>query len=323
MSVPSSGQPASAVKGSLDQIVTQEFNSLYWYSPKSYPQLMGRLVHDADIQQLFIARYKASSAGEGFLNIADEGGRIVSIINALYELTEEKHRSEVLRPWIDFVVASVSENESVDDHGRTRGSYFAYQLNAEEFSSRLWSKLIAIDSDAFLNETFWLNMLQPFFITTGWDQGEAPAILILSKLMEHLKAQGKAMPLPVIQRISELKRNTEKVRSLLEWFNRRLYSDSDQKNVADFLGQNQAMLAKHSRASKGGIDLDPSQLKVDIQGQGKDFQFNVDPAMFENVAIDGAEFLIINTTPMTNLPLFLGLQAKDTEENPRLNLAQR
>ena len=65
---------------------------------------------------------------------------------------------------------------------------------------------------------------------------------------------------------------------------------------------------------KGGIDFDPGKLNLEIQNKGKDFQFNVDPKAIENMHIDGAEFFIINTTPMTNLPLFLGLEENHPEK---------
>ena len=55
----------------------------------------------------------------------------------------------------------------------------------------------------------------------------------------------------------------------------------------------------------GGIDLTSDRLNVDIQNRGNDFEFDIDPAQWQDVTISGFVPVIINIAPVTDLPLFL------------------
>lgn len=90
------------------------------------------------------------------------------------------------------------------------------------------------------------------------------------------------------------------------------------KEIADYFLKRDTKDNAQLSDTKGGIDFDPNHLNLEIQNKGKDFQFNIDPKAIENMHIDGAEFFIINTTPMINLPLFLGLSRDDA--NHQLSL---
>ncbi|MBF0385446.1 MAG: hypothetical protein HQL27_06195, partial [Candidatus Omnitrophica bacterium] len=65
---------------------------------------------------------------------------------------------------------------------------------------------------------------------------------------------------------------------------------------------------------KGGIDFNPRNLKMDVRGRAGDMQI---PARFnslENIQIDGFVPVIINVTPITNLPLLLGISLENEPE---------
>ena len=55
----------------------------------------------------------------------------------------------------------------------------------------------------------------------------------------------------------------------------------------------------------GGIDLNPDKLKLQIQGEGIELNFPLDTQEMQNIKIDGLSPMIINITPVTNLPDFL------------------
>ena len=56
-----------------------------------------------------------------------------------------------------------------------------------------------------------------------------------------------------------------------------------------------------------GIDLNPTKMNLKTQGQEAPLYAPVDPALLQNMNIDGAYPVIINVTPITNLPMLLGI----------------
>ncbi len=63
----------------------------------------------------------------------------------------------------------------------------------------------------------------------------------------------------------------------------------------------------------GGIDLNPQAIEMDKRGVGVNFQLPAfDPEQFQN--IEGFLPIIINISPITNIPLLLGLSDTDEEE---------
>ena len=61
---------------------------------------------------------------------------------------------------------------------------------------------------------------------------------------------------------------------------------------------------------KGGIDLTPQNFNIETQGQGIEFNVPMNPAQWENLNIQGFTPVIFTITPVTNLPLFLGISQK-------------
>lgn len=61
----------------------------------------------------------------------------------------------------------------------------------------------------------------------------------------------------------------------------------------------------------GGIDLNPTQMDLQEQGQTNRFNIPIDPAMLQNFSIEGAYPVIINITPIPNLQILLGLDASN------------
>ncbi len=57
----------------------------------------------------------------------------------------------------------------------------------------------------------------------------------------------------------------------------------------------------------GGIDLNPDKIRFDRQGQPVDFNVPSNDALIQDyLNIEGFEPIIINITPITNIPLLLG-----------------
>jgi hypothetical protein len=57
----------------------------------------------------------------------------------------------------------------------------------------------------------------------------------------------------------------------------------------------------------GGIDMNPQWLNLQTEGMNGDFHFFIDPGELQNMNIEGFSPVIINITPVTNLPLLLGI----------------
>ncbi|VAX35109.1 hypothetical protein MNBD_UNCLBAC01-2079 [hydrothermal vent metagenome] len=70
----------------------------------------------------------------------------------------------------------------------------------------------------------------------------------------------------------------------------------------------------------GGIDLDRKKLNLKKKGEGIEFNANINFEYFENNPINGLTPIILNITPIQNLPSFLGI---NTEDKKPINSAQR
>lgn len=75
--------------------------------------------------------------------------------------------------------------------------------------------------------------------------------------------------------------------------------------VQEIFRQNGISLEAIASENPGGIDLTSDRLNVDIQNRGNDFEFDIDPAQWQDVTISGFVPVIINIAPVTDLPLFL------------------
>jgi hypothetical protein len=60
------------------------------------------------------------------------------------------------------------------------------------------------------------------------------------------------------------------------------------------------------RVTPGGIDFDIKNVNLDIQSDGQGVQINFDPAMLRSGNFSGLTPVILNVTPISDLPLFLG-----------------
>ena len=87
-----------------------------------------------------------------------------------------------------------------------------------------------------------------------------------------------------------------------------------QGDVINFLQDDNAMLVRDVNVEPlGGIDFNLDLLELEIQGQGRGFNLPDVDRNFEHIRIDGGLFpVIINITPITNLPVILG--ATESEE---------
>jgi len=60
-------------------------------------------------------------------------------------------------------------------------------------------------------------------------------------------------------------------------------------------------------AKYGGIDLNPAQMSMRVKNEGEDFKFNFNGTEIDASQVIGAQFTIRKMTPVTDLPLVLGL----------------
>ena len=65
--------------------------------------------------------------------------------------------------------------------------------------------------------------------------------------------------------------------------------------------------------AKGGIDLNPAQMSMKVKKQGEDFKFNFNGTEIDAAQVTGATFTIRTMTPVTDLPLILGLSANQSQ----------
>ncbi|MBZ0166502.1 MAG: hypothetical protein K8I00_06815, partial [Candidatus Omnitrophica bacterium] len=63
----------------------------------------------------------------------------------------------------------------------------------------------------------------------------------------------------------------------------------------------------------GGIDLNPNLLELQIEGNGLELNIPVNNPNIEHIRIEGLLPVIINVTPITNLPVILGAVETETE----------
>ena len=65
--------------------------------------------------------------------------------------------------------------------------------------------------------------------------------------------------------------------------------------------------------TKGGIDLNPAQMSMQIKKEGEDFKFNFNGIEIDAAQVTGATFKIRTMTPVTNLPEILGLNQRASD----------
>ena len=91
------------------------------------------------------------------------------------------------------------------------------------------------------------------------------------------------------------------------------------KKIYEQAAQDNAILSASEKDSAmarevGGIDMNPNHFQLEEHGQADKFNVSVDPAQFQNMNIEGFIPVIINITPVTNVPLLLGIV--DQKEKP-------
>lgn len=70
-----------------------------------------------------------------------------------------------------------------------------------------------------------------------------------------------------------------------------------------------------SPLTPGGIDLKADKLNLDIRGAQTPIRFNFDTQQLQNLQFDGLVPVIINMTPVVNLPMFLSANASSDDQN--------
>jgi len=87
--------------------------------------------------------------------------------------------------------------------------------------------------------------------------------------------------------------------------------DDDESFPAEEGNTNQQ--SKEAEKEKGGIDLNPNMINMDVSGDTIQYDLPTSPEQIENMQINGLVPVIMNIAPVSNLPLLLGTTQK---ENP-------
>ena len=74
--------------------------------------------------------------------------------------------------------------------------------------------------------------------------------------------------------------------------------------------------------AKGGIDLNPAQMSMQVKKEGENFKFNLNGMEIDAAQVTGATFTIRTMTPVTNLPMILGLN-QEPADKPKQELLAR
>ncbi len=76
--------------------------------------------------------------------------------------------------------------------------------------------------------------------------------------------------------------------------------------------EDHSMLGTDKANPLGGIDFNPENLNINVQNKSDAIQFHFDPDKYKNMNINGLYPVIINMTPVTNIPLLLGQTSPTT-----------
>jgi len=80
-----------------------------------------------------------------------------------------------------------------------------------------------------------------------------------------------------------------------------IFLPTDLKDSPSIVDQAQATLAE-DEAIPGGIDLNPNNTEIERKGQGRKINFTFDKKSFRTTDIQGLVSIIMNITPLTNIP---------------------
>ena len=93
----------------------------------------------------------------------------------------------------------------------------------------------------------------------------------------------------------------------------REFSKYYKKGSATSRRKSPAMLNPTENNTKGGIDLNPAQMSMQIKKNGEDFKFEFNGTPIDAAQVTGVSFTICSMTSVTNLPKIIGLNMKLSE----------
>ena len=77
-----------------------------------------------------------------------------------------------------------------------------------------------------------------------------------------------------------------------------------------------------SNGRKGGIDLNPAQMSMQVKKQGEDFKFDFNGTQIDAAQVTGATFTIRQMTPVVNLSQILGISQVLVDKSNQLTLIE-
>lgn len=81
------------------------------------------------------------------------------------------------------------------------------------------------------------------------------------------------------------------------------------------IAESQPLNFEPKAETPGGIDFNPTNMTLTVEGETLKARFKIDPAMLNGAPLDGLIPVIINITPLANIPLLLGLEKPPTKDN--------
>jgi len=123
----------------------------------------------------------------------------------------------------------------------------------------------------------------------------------VNPLQEFIKSLYIATTMMTVGRYESLMRSINKESDT--WDANKTATKSSFSGLYSKSNTDEALLSERT----GGIDFNPNLLELQIQGEGLDFNLPLEEATVPQIQIDGLFPVITNITPITNLPVILGV----------------
>ncbi|MBP9853306.1 MAG: hypothetical protein KBD53_00385, partial [Candidatus Omnitrophica bacterium] len=184
----------------------------------------------------------------------------------------------------------------------------------------VWKEVIAEevqDDDEFLINDWLETLLEIIRSYKGIDEEHVQDYMyFLVALLELEKVQGASVDEILEMAVSRTGIDVEEAKRFLHYMSSpgvhaegvKIEKILSAKTI-NYLKEDNALLVDEENISKapGGIDFNPDLLELEIQGQGQDFNLPDTEHNFKHIKIkNGLIPVIINITPITNLPLIIG-----------------
>ena len=284
------------VLGFLNQSNEQALDAVQSYLyrlSKNYPKIFHDLMNDEQLQD-FIFGHIPKEYRSTYLDI------LRMLLNAMLDPDLHGRWNSKITQWMPAIIGLMKRYPYPVIH---------FHVNAHEYEEQFFSRLMAVDIKQFNDKDLFKAFLG-YGATTG-DIWHSFSFVTVQMMAEALEKAGLDPP---YETYAEVKLDLipegltrpdmlEKKPEYLALYNRfRTKVKEVQAPIRD-----RAQLAG-GVGKRGGIDLDPAQMSLDVKKEGEGFQFDGQWQSMDLRNITGAEFVIRQMTTVTDLPQVLGLK---------------